>query len=42
LVTIARLDPGVAVTIPGPLDVRIWCATRLHDATADAYLENVN
>jgi ubiquinone/menaquinone biosynthesis C-methylase UbiE len=42
LVTNARLDPGDAVTIPGPLDVRIWSATRMHDATADASLEPVN
>jgi ArsR family transcriptional regulator len=42
LVTNARLDPGEAVTIPGPLDVRIWCATRLHDVTAEASLEQVN
>ncbi len=42
LVTNAGLDPGDAVTIPGPLDVRIWCATRLHNATADASLEQVN
>jgi ubiquinone/menaquinone biosynthesis C-methylase UbiE len=42
LLTDARLDPGQAVTIPGPLDVRIWCATRMHDATADASLEHVN
>ena len=42
LLTYAGLDPGEAVTIPGPLDVRIWCATRMHDATADATLEPVN
>jgi ArsR family transcriptional regulator len=42
LVTKGRLDPGDAMTIPGPLDVRIWCATRMHDATADASLEQVN
>jgi ubiquinone/menaquinone biosynthesis C-methylase UbiE len=36
----AGLDPGEAVTIPGPLEVRIWCATRLHDATAEASLEH--
>jgi ArsR family transcriptional regulator len=41
LLTDAALDPGDAVTIPGPLDVRIWCATRSHDATADADLEQV-
>ena len=41
LLTDARLDPGDAVTIPGPLDVRIWCATRMHDATAGASLEHV-
>jgi ubiquinone/menaquinone biosynthesis C-methylase UbiE len=35
LLTGAMLDPGDAVTIPGPLDVRIWCATRMHEATAD-------
>ena len=29
LLTDAGLDPGDAVTIPGPLDVRIWCATRI-------------
>jgi SAM-dependent methyltransferase len=38
----AMLDPGDAVTIPGPLDVRIWCATRMHEATAAASLEHVN
>ncbi len=41
LLTGAGLDPGDAVTIAGPLDVRIWCATRLHDATAGAALEQV-
>jgi len=39
--TEARLDAGEAVTIPGPLDVRIWCATRMHEAKADASLEHV-
>jgi ubiquinone/menaquinone biosynthesis C-methylase UbiE len=38
----AMLDPGDAVTIPGPLDVRIWCATRMHEATAAASLEHAN
>jgi ArsR family transcriptional regulator len=38
----AGLDPGEAVTIPGPLDVRIWCATRMHEAIAEASLEPVN
>jgi ArsR family transcriptional regulator len=38
----AMLDPGDAVTIPGPLDVRIWCATRMHEATALASLEHAN
>jgi SAM-dependent methyltransferase len=42
LVTNSGLDPGDAVTIPGPLDVRIWCATRLHDAIVGASLEQVN
>jgi len=42
LLTDAGLDPGEAVTIPGPLDVRIWCATRMHDAAATATLEHVN
>jgi ubiquinone/menaquinone biosynthesis C-methylase UbiE len=42
LLTDAALDPVHAVTIPGPLDVRIWCATRMQDATADASLEQVN
>ena len=42
LLTDAALDPGRAVTVPGPLDVRIWCATRMQDATADASLEQVN
>ena len=37
----AMLDPGDAVTVPGPLDVRIWCATRMHEATAPASLEHV-
>lgn len=37
----AGLDPGGAVTIPGPLDVRIWCATRMQDAAADNTLEQV-
>jgi ubiquinone/menaquinone biosynthesis C-methylase UbiE len=41
LLTDAGLDPGGAVTIPGPLDVRIWCATRMQDATAEASLEQV-
>jgi ubiquinone/menaquinone biosynthesis C-methylase UbiE len=41
LLTDSGLDPGDAVTIPGPLDVRIWCATRTHEATADASLEQV-
>jgi ArsR family transcriptional regulator len=40
LLSDAGLDPGEAVTIPGPLDVRIWCATRTHEATADASLEH--
>jgi ubiquinone/menaquinone biosynthesis C-methylase UbiE len=31
-----------AVTVPGPLDVRIWCATRMREAAADASLEHVN
>jgi ubiquinone/menaquinone biosynthesis C-methylase UbiE len=42
LVTNSRLDPGDAVTVPGPLDVRIWCATRQHDAIVGASLEQVN
>jgi ArsR family transcriptional regulator len=50
LLTDAGLDPGDTpgnapgndMTIPGPLDVRIWCATRMHAATADASLEHVN
>ena len=43
LLTNGRLDPGgTATTVPGPLDVRIWCATRMHDATAEASLEHVN
>jgi len=42
LVTNSGLDPGDAVTIPGPLDVRIWCAMRLHDAIVGASLEQVN
>jgi SAM-dependent methyltransferase len=37
----AGLDPGDEVTIPGPLDVRIWCATRVATASADASLEQV-
>ena len=35
LLTNAGLDHGDAMTIPGALDVRIWCATRMHDATTD-------
>ena len=47
LLTDAGLYAGVAATIPGPLDVRIWCATRMHDATVSAStgsasLEHVN
>ena len=42
LLTNAALDPGDALTIPGPLDVRIWCATLMHEATAGASLEHVN
>ena len=42
LLTDAALDPGDAVTISGPLEVRIWCATRMQDATANASLEQVN
>jgi len=42
LLTGAGLQPGDAVTIPGPLDVRIWCATRMHDAAATASLERVD
>jgi SAM-dependent methyltransferase len=38
LVTAANLSQGDAVTIPGPLDVRIWCATRMHEVIADASL----
>jgi ArsR family transcriptional regulator len=41
LLTDARLDPGGAVTIPGPLDVRIWCAIRTQDASAEVSLEQV-
>ena len=41
LLTNTGLDPGDAVTIPGPLDVRIWCATRSQDASSDASLEQV-
>jgi ArsR family transcriptional regulator len=41
LLTRTSLDPGEAVTIPGPLDVRIWCATRMHEAIADASAEHV-
>ena len=37
----AGLDPGAALTIPGPLDVRIWCAARPLEATAPASLEHV-
>jgi ArsR family transcriptional regulator len=37
----AGLDPGDEVTIPGPLDVRIWCATRVATASADSSLEQV-
>ncbi len=35
------LDPGEAVTIQGPLDVRIWCATRMQEVFAKASLERV-
>src|SRR5262249_41370743 len=41
LLTDSGLDPGEAQTVPGPLDVRIWCATRLHEATSGASLEHV-
>ncbi len=41
LLTESGLDPGEAVTIPGPLDVRIWCATRMHEAMARTSLEQV-
>jgi SAM-dependent methyltransferase len=41
LLTGAGLDPGDAVTIPGPLDVRIWCATRTQEVNAHAVLEQV-
>ncbi len=42
LLTDSGLDPGEAMTIPGSLDVRIWCAARMHAAAADASLEHVN
>jgi SAM-dependent methyltransferase len=38
LVSAVNLAQGDAVTIPGPLDVRIWCATRMHEVIADASL----
>jgi ArsR family transcriptional regulator len=41
LLTDAALNPSSALTISGPLDVRIWCATRMHDATSDQSLELV-
>lgn len=41
LLSAAGLNPGAAVTIPGPLDVRVWCAARTQDASADASLEQV-
>jgi SAM-dependent methyltransferase len=41
LLTDAGLDPGDAVTIPGPLDVRIWSATRTHQVSTAASLEQV-
>ncbi len=37
----ARLNPGEALTIPGPLDVRIWCATRAQEARQSVALEQV-
>jgi ArsR family transcriptional regulator len=39
--TAGGLDPGDAITVPGPMDVRLWCATRRHSATAEASLEQV-
>jgi SAM-dependent methyltransferase len=41
LLSAAGLNPGAAVTIPGPLDVRVWCAARTQDAAVDASLEQV-
>ena len=41
LLSAAGLNPGAAVTIPGPLDVRVWCGARTQDASADASLEQV-
>lgn len=41
LLTDARLDAGDAMTIPGPLDVRIWSATRHQTADRIASLEQV-
>ena len=41
LLTGAGLDPGETASIPGPLDVRVWCATRTQDAVAAAFLEHV-
>ena len=35
----AGLASGAAITIPGPLDVRIWCATSPLDAPMDAPLD---
>jgi ArsR family transcriptional regulator len=42
LLTDSGLDPGETVTIPGPLDVRVWCATRTQDAAVGVSLEQVN
>ena len=40
LLTDAGLDPVEAVTVPGPLDVRLWCAVRRVRAVAPPSLEN--
>jgi ArsR family transcriptional regulator len=41
LFTSTGLDPGEAITVPGPLDVRIWCAQRTHVTAESATLEAV-
>jgi ubiquinone/menaquinone biosynthesis C-methylase UbiE len=39
--TVSGLDPGTSVTIGGPMDVRIWSATRRLEARQDRALEHV-
>ena len=42
LLTDSGLDSGQAMTISGPLDVRIWCAAMTQRVAQDASLEHVN